>query len=123
MIFFPENITLQYNISQLLGFVALALVCVGFFCKKERMMIYQILANITIVASLILLNATFGWISTIIANVRFAVYYYLDKRNIKVPVWFLCVITFLLVSTCVNFGKGNYELLQMTAILMNLMSI
>ena len=117
MLFFPETFTLEYNISQLLGFFALALVCVGYFCKKERLVIYQIFANLVIMISLIFLNATFGWISSLIAAIRFIVFYVFENKNKKIPVWFLCLITYLLVASCAIFGRGNYELLQMVALI------
>lgn len=114
---FPEVITTEYIISQALGFVALALVCVGYFCRKEKLFVYQIIGNLMVGLSLMFLNATYGWISTLIASLRFVIFYIFQKQNKKIPVWALCLITYLFVSTCAVFGQSNYELLQLFAVI------
>ena len=110
----PEIITTEYIISQALGFVALALVCVGYFCKKRKLIVFQILANLTTISSFFFLGATFAaYISTIIATFRHVCFYIYERKNMKVPTWFLSLIIFLYIATCATFGRGANELLQL----------
>lgn len=65
---FPDVITTSYIISQVLGFVSLIILCVGYFLNKDKLLFTQILGNgINAVAVIVLVVIFCGrnWVNIV----------------------------------------------------------
>ena len=72
----------SFFISQILGFIALMLICYSYFMtKKNNLLILQIMANIFYAFAFIIVEAYSGGIVILISTVRCVEIYFLEKKN------------------------------------------
>lgn len=75
---------MEFIISQILGIIALLLVCVGYFQKnKDNMMIFQSLANVFYASAFLVLKSYVGGIIVIISTIRCLYVYFSSKMENK----------------------------------------
>ena len=95
---FPDVMTTSYIISQVLGFVSLIILCVGYFLNKDKLLFTQILGNgINAVAYFLLLSFV-GGIGSILCTIRCLIFYLYDKKNKKIPTNVFCLIILIFVN-------------------------
>ena len=83
---FPESITTEYIISQSIGAITLILVCISYFCKKEKLLFIMGCANLIEAVGYFLLNSYVGAIGTILATIRCGIFYFCEKKYKKIPI-------------------------------------
>ena len=82
----------SFWIAQVLGLVALVLVCFSYnFNTKKLFFFYQILANIFYASSFLTLGVNIGGANTIVSIARVSTLFYLEKKN-KSPSKLLYII-------------------------------
>ena len=75
---------MDFILSEIFGFIALVLVCVGyFFDNKKIFLISQILANIFYALSYIFVSALVAGINTFISTFRCVYLFLCEKYNFK----------------------------------------
>ena len=110
---FPETITTQYILSQVIGGIALIVVCFGFFLKKDKFLISQIIANFTLAISYLFLNSGVGAVGTFFAGGRCVLFYYFARQDKEVPAWAVSIVTLFFVWSTTAFFKSFYDFFQL----------
>ena len=92
--------SINFIIAQVLGFIALILVCISYsFNSKKTFLAYQILANIFYSASFLSLGVLVGGLNTIVSIARVAVLYIYEKKDKSPPVWLYVTFAMLYLVT------------------------
>lgn len=109
---FPDVITTSYIISQVLGFLSIVIIGIGFFTSRKKLFIFQIVGNFLIACSYIFIFSTVGWIGSLISTLRSVVIFLYDQKNKKLPTAIMSLIILLYVGcVCVDFC-GYYDIFQ-----------
>lgn len=93
---------MNFIISQILGGIALILVCIGYFVKKKSIfLVIQIIANVFYASSYVFLNVLTAGIITIISTIRCIFIYFSEKHNFKQSAYFIpiFIIGYIIVGT------------------------
>lgn len=87
---------MNFIISQILGGVALILVCIGYFLKsKSGFLIIQMVANVFYAGAFIFQNAMVAGVITLISIARCVFIYFSEKIELKESAYFIPVFVFL----------------------------
>ena len=106
----------NFIISQILGFIALVLVCLSYsFNNKKSFLAYQIIANSFYAASFLVLGVLVGGMNTIISIIRVSVLYILEKHDQKPPTWLFVLFSLLYLLTGNLCFQSIYDLLAIIA--------
>ncbi len=120
---FPDVITTSYIISQVLGFVSLIILCVGYFLNKDKLLFTQILGNgINAVAYFLLLSFV-GGIGSILCTIRCLIFYLYDKKNKKIPTNVFCLIILTFVACVCITWQGYYDIFLISCYLLFTISL
>ena len=90
---------MEFIIAQILGLIALILVCVGYFVKKHNTFLtIQIIANIFYAGAFLVLKNFAAGIITVVSIIRCIYLSICEKFNFKytihfLPIFFVCYIT------------------------------
>lgn len=75
---------MMYTLSQVSGYIALALIAISFFCKNKNMfLIFQTIANIFYAIAYLFINVWVAGVITIFASVRCIVFYICENKEIE----------------------------------------
>lgn len=110
--FFPEAITTEYIVSQVIGLVVLVLTCVSFFFKKDKLMIITAVANIILAVSYFFLNTPAAAVGTIVAIIRCVVFYFCEKKYKRIPRSIFCLSILLFTASTLMFWTSPYDLFE-----------
>ncbi len=92
---------MNFIISQIVGIIALLLVCVSYFFKSKKFfLIFQIIANLFYGLSYIFVNIYGAGIITLISILRCLYLYFSEKYNFKQAIYFLpiFVVSYIIVG-------------------------
>ena len=93
---------MEFIISQVLGFIALILVCIGYFVKgRQTFLLIQIVANIFYSGAFLVQSSLVGGIITLISTLRCVYLLICEKKNFQKTLYFLPVFIVLYVVTTV----------------------
>ena len=93
---------MEFIISQVLGFIALILVCIGYFVKsRQTFLLIQIVANIFYAGAFLVQSSLVGGIITLISTLRCVYLLICEKKNFQKTLYFLPVFIVLYVVTTV----------------------
>ena len=109
---FPEVITTNYIISQIIGFVVSIIICWGFFLKREKLFVSQIASNMILATSYLFLNSLVGAVGTFLAGCRCILFYYFARKGKDIPVWAVCISCLFFIWSTTAFFKNFYDLFQ-----------
>lgn len=94
----------MYILSQAFGIIALIIVCIGYFVKKKStFLMFQIFADIFYSASFLFINVLGAGVITIISTIRCVVFYFIDKKNPKLSLYFVPMFFALYIATAIIF--------------------
>jgi len=103
---------MNFIIAQILGGIALILVCIGYFVKKKSIFItIQIIANIFYASSYIFLNVLSAGIITIISTLRCIFIYFSEKYNFKYSFYFIPVFIIGYIATGIIFWQNIFDII------------
>lgn len=102
---------MHFIISQLLGGIALILVCISYFCKKKMFLILHIFANVFYGAAFIVSNSLVAGINTFISIVRTFVFYLYEKKDEKISHFYILIFAVLYIAIGVIFFKLPWDIL------------
>ncbi len=100
----------EFIISQVLGGIALILVCVGYFLKsKTSFLVMQIVANIFYASSFLVQNSLVGGIITLISMIRCIYLYICEKKSFSKTIYFLPIffVFYIIVGVVFYAGIGD----------------
>lgn len=115
---FPDIITTNYIFSQIFGIITIIIVCIGYFLKKEKLLLTQILGNITNIVSYIFLGANVAWLGATICVIRCIIFYLYERRNLKVPNNIFCLIILCMVACTFFTWNSFYDLFILTTFIL-----
>lgn len=105
---------MNFIISQILGGIALILVCIGYFLKnKSGFLIMQMISNVFYASSFILQNALVAGIVTLISIVRCVFIYLSEKNDIKESIFFIPVFIFLYLFVGLDLWGSWLDIIPM----------
>ncbi len=103
-------IMIEFIISQILGGIALILVCIGYFTKlKSNFLIIQIIANIFYAGSFLVQLSMVGGIITLVSTLRCIYLFICENRNFKYTIYFLpiFIVTYIIIGVIFYSGIGD----------------
>ncbi|MDD4110417.1 MAG: YgjV family protein [Clostridia bacterium] len=101
---FPEIITTNYIISQVIGFIALILVMLSYFVgTKKKQITITIISNLFIAISFGFLGTYTACIGMLIATVRTIIFFIYELKLKVVPEWMMGLIFLVLVFNSAIF--------------------
>ena len=105
---------MEFILAQILGFIALIVVCVGYFLKKKsHFMIAQVIANFFYASAFLVVGARVGAILVTISLFRCIYLYYAEKYNFKYKIHFIPVFLLLYTSMTILFWNKPYDFLPL----------
>lgn len=110
MSIFPEVITTEYIVSQVLGFISLVILCIGYFLQKGKLLFTQIIGNGINSVSYLLLSSFVGGVGSTICLLRTIIFYIYNKENKKVPLAVFCLILISYVACLFATWNGYITL-------------
>ncbi len=112
--FFPEVITVNYIISQVIGGIAVVLVCIAYCVKsKRKLLFFQIMANLAICISYFFLGTYFAFIGTGLATIRTLFFYLYERKGKVLPIWLFCLLILLFIFQFFIVFEDWYNLLPL----------
>lgn len=95
---------MDFIISQILGFIALILVCIGYFFKsKKKFLIIQIVANIFYASAFLVQGAVVGGLITLVSTIRCFYLLICEIKNFKKTIYFLPIFIVVYVVLSVIY--------------------
>lgn len=100
--------TWQFILAQVLGLIALVLVCISYsYNTRKNFLFYQIIANIFYAASFLALDVLVGGLSTVISIFRVVLLYICEKLNKKPSkIIFILFSSFYLISGIIFYENA-----------------
>ena len=103
---------MEFIISQILGFIALILVCIGYFLKKKTsFLIIQIIANIFYAAAFLVQDAYIGGFITLVSTARCFYLLICEITNFKKTIYFLPIFIVVYIVLTVVYYASLSELI------------
>ena len=98
---------MEFIISQVLGFIALILICIGYFFEsKRKFLVIQIVANIFYASAFLVQGALVGGFITFVSTARCLYLLICEITNFKKTIYFLPIfIVFYVVLTVVYYAS------------------
>lgn len=104
----------EFIIAQILGMIALILVCLGYFQKKKTsFLIFQVFANIFYAFSFLVQGAFVGAFLTFISVLRSIIFYICQKKEFKYTYIFLILILISYVTTTIIFWDSWFDIIPL----------
>jgi len=105
---------MEFILAQILGFIALIIVCVGFFLKtKSSFMIAQVAANFFYASAFLVVDAYVGAVLVTISLFRCIYLYYAEKYNFKYKIHLIPIFLLLYLTMTILFWDNPYDWLPL----------
>lgn len=106
-------------IAQVLGGIALILVCIGYFVKtKSTFMIIQVVANFFYASAFFVVGAFVGAGLVMISLFRCIYLYFCEKYNFKYTLHFLTIFITLYIVTTILLWQSPFDLMPLSSSLL-----
>ena len=106
----------MFILAQIFGAIALILTVTSVqFKTKERILIFQIIANIIIAIQYFLLNALTGGFVAIVNTIRCIIFYYYKKKEKKPSIIFLTIFTIVAIMTGILTWQNAFSIIPIFA--------
>ena len=107
---------MPFIIAQVCGAIALILtvICVQ-FKTKEKILIFQIIANIVVALQYFLLNAITGGVVAIINTIRCIIFFYYKKKDKKPSIIFLSIFIAVAIVSGIITWQNNFSIIPIIA--------
>ena len=103
----------NFIISQILGGVALILVCISYFLNKKYFLICQIFANVFYGAGFIVSASLVAGINTFISIIRVLIFYFYERKEKDIPWYYLIIFSPIYITIGIVFYKNPWDILTM----------
>ena len=105
---------MEFILAQILGGIALILVCVGYFLKKKaHLLITQTVANFFYASACIIADGYVAGVLTAISVARCIYLYIADKHSFKYTYHFLIVFIVLYITLTIIFWDSPWDILPL----------
>ena len=105
---------LSFILAQIFGFVALVLVCIGYFLKsKTSFLLLTVIANFLYALAFFVVGAFVGGALTFISIVRCLYLYFAEKHNFKYKLHFLNIFIVLYIASTIIFWESPLDLMAL----------
>lgn len=105
---------MEFILAQILGGIALILVCIGYFLKtKSSLMIIQAVANLFYAGAFFAVGAYVGAGLVVISIFRCIYLYIAEKKNFKYTLHFLIIFIALYTSITIFFWKTPFDFMPL----------
>ena len=110
---------MEFIIAQILGGIALVLICIGYFVKQKPLfLLLQIIGNIFYGGAFLILNSLSAGIITLISTIRCIYIFVAEKYNLKHTFGFLFIFFAAYITVGILFWKNWFDFIPIiTAIL------
>lgn len=105
----------QFIISQILGGIALVLVCISYFCNKKIFLIFQTVANIFYGASFVVSLSLAAGLNTFVSTTRTIVFYLYERKNKNIPYYYIPIYSAIYITIGVIFFKSAWDIINIIA--------
>ena len=103
---------MNFIVSQILGIIALILMCIGYFVKnKSQFLIIQIIANVFYATSYLFLGVFSAGIITLISIIRCVLIYFNDKKDLKIDKFIIPFFIVAYIVVGVIFWKSPFDII------------
>ena len=103
---------LSFILAQIFGFVALILVCIGYFLKsKTSFLMLTVFANFFYALAFFVVGAFVGGALTFISIGRCLYLYFAEKHNFKYTLHFLSIFIVLYIASTIIFWASPLDLM------------
>ena len=110
---------INFILAQILGAVALILVCISYFLKnKSTFMIFQTIANFFYASAFFVVKAYVGAGLVMISLFRCLYLYFSEKHNFKYTFHFLPIFIVLYIVTTIIFWNSPFDLMPLVSSLL-----
>ena len=107
---------MPFIIAQICGAVTLILTVISVqFKTKEKILVFQIIANIIVALQYFLLNAVTGGVITIINTVRCIIFYYYKKKDKKPSLIFLTIFIIIAIVSGIVTWQDMFSIIPIIA--------
>lgn len=107
---------MPFIIAQICGAITLILTVISVqFKTKEKILLFQIIANIIVSLQYFLLNATTGGVVAIINTIRCIIFFYYKKENKKPSVIFLIIFIVIAIISGIITWKNSFSIIPIIA--------
>ncbi len=107
---------MSFMIAQICGAITLILTVISVqFKTKEKILIFQIIANIVVALQYFLLNALTGGVVAIINTIRCIVFYYYKKKDKKPSIIFLAIFVAIAIISGIATWQNIYSIIPIIA--------
>ena len=115
---------MKYIIAQIFGIIGPSLKIVGIqFKNKEKVLFNFILVNLIIGIELVLLEAYSGAIVSLIAVIETLINYIYNKKNKKLPNYFICIYILISIIAGILTYKIKMDILATVCAILYIVSI
>ncbi len=101
----------QFIISQVLGGIALILVCISYFCNKKVFLIFQTVANVFYGSAFLVSLSLVAGINTFISMTRTALFYFYERKNKTIPFFYIPIYSIIYITIGLVFLKSPWDIL------------
>ena len=106
----------MFILAQILGGIVLILTVISVQQKtKEKILIFQIIANIVISIQYFLLDAVTGGVVSIINIIRCCIFYIYKKKNMKPSVTFLAIFILVAIASGIWTWQNIFSVIPIIA--------
>ena len=107
---------MNFILAQILGGIALILVCIGYFLKnKSSFMITQIIANFFYASAFFVVSAYVGAAIVMISLFRCIYIFIAEKKSFKYTLYFMPIFIVLYIAMTIIFWNNVFDLLPLIA--------
>ena len=105
---------MEFVIAQVLGLIALIVVCIGYFLKnKSHFLLAQVIANFFYAGAFLVIGAYVGATLVTISIFRCIYLYYAEKYNFKYKIHFIPIFLLLYLTMTIAFWNKPYDFLPL----------
>ena len=109
-----EEDMLEFILAQVLGGIALILICTGYFMKKKaHLLVIHTIANFFYASAFIFVGGYVAWALTMVSVIRCIYLYIAEKKNFKYTMHFLPIFMALYMVLTIIFWKTPYDFMPL----------
>ena len=106
-----------YIISQVLGYIALALICFAYCLKnKTKLLVVGFISNIFYAVSFLLLNSVVAFITTIFLSIKLIMLYFLQNKNYDYKKYTISIFIALFVIIAIIFVRTPIDVIPIITV-------
>ena len=102
---------ISFIISQILGGIALILVCISYFFNKKTFLVFQILSNIFYGAGFVVSSALVTGINVFISTILVIISFVYEEKNKKVPLYYIFIFSVLYIAVGIIFFNDFWDII------------